>query len=177
MSDKCELCKYFQINGNGSGAGDCRINPPIASVEDGSLFPRVYIGDWCGQFAEKDKTPKIRCIDEEMAVLGAMFIDRDAASYCVNRLKPEHFYREINRLVFDAMKGLIVAGGEADLLSVTGLVKNVDDKFDVSYLAQLVDYVPTAKYISDYCDAVQESAELRKIIVSHRDKMLLSLSD
>jgi replicative DNA helicase len=42
-------------------------------------------------------------IDAEESVLGALLLDREAASDVAEFLKAEHFYKESNGLVYEAM--------------------------------------------------------------------------
>ena len=45
-------------------------------------------------------------VEAEQAVLGSMLLDRDAVSSALEVLKPDDFYREENKLIFDAILNL-----------------------------------------------------------------------
>ncbi|MFR5682818.1 MAG: DnaB-like helicase N-terminal domain-containing protein, partial [Clostridia bacterium] len=42
-------------------------------------------------------------IEAEQAVIGSMLTDKDAVSAALEKLKPEDFYREDNRLIYEAV--------------------------------------------------------------------------
>ncbi len=59
-----------------------------------------------------------QALELEEAVLGAIMIDKDAANSVFEVLKPEYFYSEINRIVFEAITSLYKEMKPVDILTV-----------------------------------------------------------
>ena len=62
--------------------------------------------------------------DAEMAVLGAMMMEEDASQRAMDILKPESFYNNNHKLIFDAIKNLIDKNKAVDLVTVSEELKN-----------------------------------------------------
>lgn len=106
-------------------------------------------------------------LEAEMSVLGGVLLDNEAMSRALEFLTPADFYRESHRKIFHAMLSLGEKSEPADLVTLTAELKNrgeLDDAGGGSYLATLVDYVPTAANIVYYCKIVKEKAVARKLI-------------
>ena len=61
-------------------------------------------------------------IDAEQAVLGSMLTDKDAVMAAVEKLKPDSFYREDNKAVYEAMVNLYNRAEPVDLVTVNDLM-------------------------------------------------------
>ncbi len=106
-------------------------------------------------------------LEAEMSVLGGVLLDNEAMNRALEFLTPDDFYRESHRKIFKAMLALGEKSEPADLVTLTAELKNRDELDDAggsSYLATLVDYVPTAANIAYYCKLVKEKAIARKLI-------------
>jgi replicative DNA helicase len=102
-----------------------------------------------------------------MSILGGILIDNDAINRVLEMLTPEDFYRESHRKIFQAMMKLSDTREPCDLITMTDMLKKAGELEEVggaSYLATLVDYVPTAANISYYCKMVKEKSTNRKLI-------------
>ena len=88
-----------------------------------------------------------------MSVLGGVLLENDALNKALELLTPDDFYRESHRQIFLALIALSERNEPADLVTLTAELKQ-NDQLDAvggsSYLATLVDYVPTAANISYY---------------------------
>lgn len=105
--------------------------------------------------------------EAEQSVLGAMLLDNDAINRVVEELTPEDFYRGAHRRVFDSIIALYQQNEPADLVTITTHLKNhggLDEVGGASYLASLVDRVPSAANVGSYARIVREKAVLRKLI-------------
>ena len=115
--------------------------------------------------------------DAEIAVLGAMLIDADAASVGMGRLNfPGAFYRQAHQMIFDAMVALNPKGDAgldpvvlADYLKQNNQLDAVGGN---SYLAMLMDKTPTAAHIEYYIDIVKQTAILRRVIGTCADAIM-----
>ncbi|MCL6612565.1 MAG: replicative DNA helicase [Peptococcaceae bacterium] len=113
-----------------------------------------------------DKVPP-QNIDAEQAVLGALFLDREAL-YRVSRfLRPEDFYMEGHRLIYKAFLDLDEAGVPPDLVTVTDKLRQQDNLEKVggaTYVASLAGMAPTAANAEHHARIVEEKSLLRGII-------------
>ena len=102
----------------------------------------------------------------EKSVLGGILIDRDAIGVVSQVLKPEDFYNNINSIVYSAMLTLYDGRKPIDALTVTAQLKKDknDDKLDSTYLADLVNAVPTAANIESYSLILKELSTKRALI-------------
>ncbi|MFZ5596008.1 MAG: replicative DNA helicase [Bacillota bacterium] len=113
-----------------------------------------------------DKIPP-QNIDAEQAVLGALFMDREALSRVARFLKPEDFYLEGHRVIYKAFLDLDEAGVPTDLVTVTDFLRQQDSLEKIggaTYVASLAGMVPTAVNVEHYARIIEEKALLRSLI-------------
>ncbi len=106
-------------------------------------------------------------IEAEEAVLGSLLIDPEAALRIAPFLKPEMFYIVKNGWVYDAVLKLQERREAIDLLTISSeLAKDnrLDEIGGESYLAQLVNTVPTALNVETYAHIVEEMATRRRML-------------
>lgn len=106
-------------------------------------------------------------LEAEMSILGGILIDNDAINRVLETLKPEDFYRESHRKIFQAMMLLSEKREPCDMITMTDILKkagNLEEVGGAAYLATLVDYVPTAANIAYYCRMVKEKSVNRRLI-------------
>jgi len=106
-------------------------------------------------------------IEVEQAVLGAMFLDRDAVNLAVENLLPEYFYKKSHEYVFRAMVKLFEQDAEIELLSVAEILKQwgkLDEIGGHVYLAEIVNSTPTSANIQYHIEIVKNKALTRLLI-------------
>ena len=106
-------------------------------------------------------------IEAEQAVIGSMLTDSDAVMAAVEKLRAESFYREDNKLIFEAIVNLYNRSEPVDLVTVKDELSSMGNFEKVGgfeYLAILPDKVPTTANVQKYIDIVEEKATLRKLI-------------
>lgn len=106
-------------------------------------------------------------IDAEQSVLGALMIDKDAIFTIADEVTPDDFYKKAHSIIFEAMLRLWGRHEPLDTLSVTAELKKMNELQNVggsSYLAELVNSVPTASHVSHYAKIVKEKRILRELI-------------
>ena len=106
-------------------------------------------------------------IEAEQAVLGSMLTDDEAVMAAVERLKADCFYREDNRLIFEAIVNLYNRSEPVDLVTVNDELSSMGNFEKVGgfeYIATLPDKVPTTANVQKYIDIVEEKSTLRKLI-------------
>lgn len=105
--------------------------------------------------------------DAELAVLGALLIDREAVTVVSELIKPDHFYTETNQLIYQAMLELWDERKPIDLLTLTNALKkkkNLDKVGGASFLSTLANVVPTAANVEHYANIVRERHVRRSLI-------------
>jgi len=106
-------------------------------------------------------------IEAEQAVLGAMLIEREAISKVTELLRPEDFYREAHRLIYDAMIELFNKNDAVDMVTIIEFLRKAD-KLEVAggiaYITSLANSVPTAANVLYHAKIVEEKALLRQLI-------------
>jgi replicative DNA helicase len=106
-------------------------------------------------------------LDAEAAVLSAILIEPNAIDRVLDLLKPEHFYAEANRRIYEAAIELTTNGTPIDIVSVAGWLHDRDRLAQVggsSYLAQLVDAVPSVDHVEIYARMIREKWRVREVI-------------
>ncbi len=106
-------------------------------------------------------------LDAEQSVLGAMLIDKEAVVKAIEILRPEDFYRDANGHIFQAIINLFDRNEPVDLITLTEELRQtglLDQVGGVSYVAGLVNSVPTSANIEHYAAIIEEKSLLRKLI-------------
>lgn len=106
-------------------------------------------------------------IDAEQAVIGSMLTDKDAVVDSVETLKPDDFYRQDNKTIYEAILNLYNRAEPIDIITVkselTSLGK-LEAVGGLEYLAILPDKVPTTANVEKYIKIVEEKSILRNLI-------------
>lgn len=107
-----------------------------------------------------------------------MLTDKDAVLNAIEVLRPEDFYREDNKAIFEAILSLYSKPEPIDIITVKAeLVAN--GKFDfvggLEYLAVLPDKVPTTANVDRYIKIVEEKSILRNLIKVSNEIITLRL--
>jgi replicative DNA helicase len=103
----------------------------------------------------------------EQATLGALLLDADAISVAFQFLRPEDFYSNANKSVYEAILGLFNKGIKADILTLTGELKQLGKLEDVggaAYVASLTNVVPSSANIEYYAQTVQNQSLRRALL-------------
>jgi replicative DNA helicase len=106
-------------------------------------------------------------LEAEQGVLGSMLLDRDAIARAVEGLRPDDFYRDAHRVIYQAMIELFERGEPVDLITVTNRLAaagKLDDVGGATYVASLPNMVPTAANVDFYANIVLEKSMLRALI-------------
>lgn len=106
-------------------------------------------------------------IEAEESVLGSCFLSKYALQKAAEILSPESFYSDKNAKIFQTMISLQDENIPIDITTVTSYLKNKKELTEiggVEYLAEVINYVPTASNIDYYIKTVEESAVIRKLI-------------
>lgn len=105
--------------------------------------------------------------DAEQAVLGSMLTDNDAVMAAVEVLKEDAFYREDNKIIYQAILNLYSKSEPIDIITLKDELESME-KFEqvggFEYLASLPDKVPTTANVQKYIKIVEEKSVLRNLI-------------
>ena len=115
-------------------------------------------------------------IEAEQAVIGSMLTDKDAISSAIEILKPEDFYREDNKIIYEAIINLYNRAEPVDIITLkTELqtMKQLEAIGGLEYIAQLPDKVPTTANVEQYIKIVEEKSALRTLIKTANDLITL----
>ena len=106
-------------------------------------------------------------VEAEQAVIGSMLTDKEAVSAATEVLKPEDFYREDNRIIFEAILSLYGRSEPIDIITLKSELSSMG-KFEavggLEYIAELPDKVPTTANVEQYIKIVEEKSVLRNLI-------------
>jgi replicative DNA helicase len=106
-------------------------------------------------------------LDAERSVLGAILLENHALNAAIEKLKPEDFFLDQHRRIFEQMIELGEAQHAIDLVTLTEELHRrgeLDAAGGAAYLAQLVDGVPRVVNVDHYARIVKEKAILRNLI-------------
>jgi replicative DNA helicase len=106
-------------------------------------------------------------VEAEAGVLGSLLIDPEAVVQVADFLRPEDFYREAHRAIFQAVLDLYETGGPADLITLTDELARrgkLDEIGGASYVSSLANQVPTSRNVKRYAQIVERTAVLRRLI-------------
>ncbi len=114
-------------------------------------------------------------IEAEQAVLGGVFLDKDAWDNVAERVREEDFYRKDHRIIFRAIRELSDEGMPFDIVTVAEWLENhhlLDDAGGMRNLAALAENTPSASNISSYADIVRKRSILRQLIHATTEKLM-----
>jgi replicative DNA helicase len=107
-------------------------------------------------------------LDAEAAVLSAVMLD-PAALDRVTDLKPEHFYSEAHRRIFEACLELRQVGHPVDVVQVASWLKDRQRLAQVGgmgYLGEILDSAPVVANVGAYARIIHEKFRVRQLILS-----------
>lgn len=118
-------------------------------------------------FAMNNNRIPPQVVDIEESVLGAIMIDEDALINTIDRLRPEHFYKEENKEIFNAIFSLNAEGMDVDIMTVSeklkkrGMFEAVGGSFKLS---TLIERVASAAHVETYVKMLAEKYIQRELI-------------
>ena len=103
----------------------------------------------------------------EDSVLGAIMIEKDAYGTVADLLRPEVFYKDQNRLVYEAIRELAVKDLPIDILSVGEKMRSMgtlEKAGGAVYLADLTRRVASTAHLRYHAEIISKKATARDII-------------
>ncbi len=118
--------------------------------------------------------------EAEVAVLGGILLNNDALSLVQDVIKPEDFYIEAHRRIYEAVQSLSVASLPVDHITLGNELKNRGDLEKIGgavALANLTDSVATVANVQHYATIVQQKAAIRRMIYATQEITAQGYSD
>ncbi len=106
-------------------------------------------------------------LDAEKAVIGSMFLSKYALGTIIEELSADNFYLDAHAKIFDAIKYLAEMGNPIDITTVTAELdkrKILGSVGGVEYLAEIINFVPTAANAREYVKIVYNTYLRRSLI-------------
>ena len=106
-------------------------------------------------------------IEAEQSVIGSILLDKNAIIKVADILKSEDFYREDHATIYKCILKLFEKRKPIDVVTLTDELekeKKLKEVGGASYIATLVNAVPTAAHVTTYANIVHQKATLRRLI-------------
>lgn len=111
-------------------------------------------------------------LEAEASVLGSLMLDKDAIIKVADLLKVGDFYKDDHNLIYETMITLYEEREPIDVLSLSNKLEEKGKLERVggsSYIASLVNTVPSAVNVVHYAKVVQKKTLLRRLITAASD--------
>lgn len=111
-------------------------------------------------------------IEAEQSILGSILLENNAINSVLEILSPGDFYSEAHRKIFTVIIELSERNEPVDFITLSNALKSknmLDSVGGQTYLASLVDNVPSAANVANYARIVKEKSILRGLITSATD--------
>ncbi|HWQ60124.1 MAG TPA: replicative DNA helicase [Candidatus Fimivivens sp.] len=108
-------------------------------------------------------------LEAEQSVLGALMLDKDAIIKIADIVRPGDFYKGDHNAIYESMLELYEDREPIDVLSLANRLEEkgkIDAIGGSSYLASLVNTVPSASNVAHYAKLVQKKSLLRRLITA-----------
>lgn len=118
--------------------------------------------------------------DAEKSVIGAVLIDKDAIVNIAEITKPDHFYFQKHKEIFEAMIKLYDERSAIDVVTLSDELKKRKQFKNIggaTYLAELSTFVPTSAHVVDYANIVKNLYTKRALISMAADVNELAFDD
>jgi len=106
-------------------------------------------------------------LQAEQSVIGALLIDKNAIVRAIEIIRPDSFYRDAHKYIYESILELFDKGEPVDLVTVTDSLRK-NNKLEAvggsAYITDLINSVPTSANVEYYAKIVEEKATLRRLI-------------
>ncbi len=120
---------------------------------------------------ELNKVPP-QSLEAEMSLLGSILLDKDAMLKIADLIRSEDFYKNAHARIFETITDLYSRNEPADLLTLStrleekGVLEMCGGR---SYLASLINAVPTAANVANYAQIVHRKAVRRRLLLASHE--------
>ena len=105
-------------------------------------------------------------LEAEQAVLGSMLIDSRCVNDIVGTVRPDEFYSQTNRDIYETIYEMFTYSQVIDPVTVLDKMRErgvFDEQTSAKYIMQLMEITPTAANAKQYAQIVHEKALLRSL--------------
>lgn len=98
-------------------------------------------------------------VEAEKSILGSFMLDKNAIIKVVDLINPEDFYDYKHQKIYSSILELYEKNQPIDVLTVSNKLKNREQLTEVggsAYLAELVNFVPSASHVNHYAQIIRE---------------------
>lgn len=111
-------------------------------------------------------------LEAEQTILGAVLTEPDVLSTVLEKIKPDCFFNDQHKTLFQIIVQMFTSGEKADVITVLNTAMH-QHLFDTpqegrAYLAALINMVPSVSNIDSYCNIVAEKFYLRSLAFAAR---------
>ena len=111
-------------------------------------------------------------LEAEQTILGAVLTEPSVLSVVLEKIKPDSFFNEQHKALFQIIVTMFTSGEKADVITVLNEAMG-QRLFDTpqegrAYLAALINMVPSVANIESYCNIVAEKYYLRSLAFAAR---------
>lgn len=124
-------------------------------------------------FSRNDTHPNVKARilphndEAEQAVLGCVMIDENAPITILNELKPDDFYQNSHKLIFQAMQNISLSDKPVDIVTLVQEIETMgcsEKVGGITYLTELSNFVPSSDNYRHYLEIVKKNSLLRQLI-------------
>ena len=106
-------------------------------------------------------------LEAEQAVICSAMIDTEACINIVAKLKPEDFYSQSHKTIYNAICALYKDNKPVDIVTLTDQLESKDELEEiggVEYLSVINNSLPSSAYYASYVEIVKKNSVLRQLI-------------
>lgn len=119
-------------------------------------------------------------IDSEQSIIASIILDKDAIMTVSEILKPEDFYSETNKVIYECMLNLNNRLEPIDIVTLSEELKKQEETNDVdkkiSYITDLSTTITETGNIKHYAEIIKQKSILRKLIKASNEIINLGYS-
>ncbi len=111
-------------------------------------------------------------IDAEKSVLGCLMLDKNAVIKVADLLNSDDFYKKQHQKIYETIIDLFKKNDPVDLLAVSSRLKDKGQLEEIggsSYLAEVINFVPTSTNVLNYAKIVRRKRVLRDLIEASQE--------
>ncbi len=111
-------------------------------------------------------------LEAEQSVLGAVLMESDCINRVADMLKPEHFYLNEHKAIYEIMLAKLMENKTIDFVTVLEALKTesfFSGEEGKAYLLKLAQIVPSISNIENYARIVREKYDIRRLITASRE--------
>ena len=113
----------------------------------------------------------IHALEAENSVIGCLLLDNASWDRLGDKLKPEHFYDELNRTIFAEVSRQLSSGKNCDVITVSTAM---GAQVTLAELNELAQFVPSAANLRRYAEMVVERYKSRQLMAVSGELMELA---